>query len=103
MNMTPSPPSIVMNNVVREINLRASKQSNLIISGVRPSLQSDDDLVTNLLHDELSLDVIVAKCSRIDKATANQSPRLLQVTLASINDVRAALRDAKKLRQSNNT
>ena len=103
MNTTPGSPPIAMDNVVREINLRTSKQSNLIISGVRPSLQSDDDLVTNLLHDELSLDVIVTKCSRIGKATANQSPRLLQVTLASINDVRAALRDAKKLRQSNNT
>ena len=102
-NTTPSSPLIVMDNVVRKINLRASKQSNLIISGVRPSLQFDDDLVTNLLHDELSLDVIVTKCSRIGKTTANHSPRLLQVTLASLNDVRAALRDAKKLRQSNNT
>ena len=102
-NTTPSSPPIVMDNVVREINLRASKQSYLIILGVKPSLQSDDDLVTNLLHDKLSLDVIVTKCSRIGKATANQSPRLLQVTLASINDVRAAQRDAKKLRQSNNT
>ena len=34
-NTTPSSPSIVMDNVVREINLRVSKQSNHIISGVR--------------------------------------------------------------------
>ena len=92
-----------MDSVAREINLRASNQSNLIISGIRPSLQSDDDLVTNLLHDKLSLDIIVTICSRIGKVTANKSPCLLQVTLASINDVCAALRDAKKLRQSNNT
>ena len=53
------------------------------------------------MHNELGLDVIVTKCSRIGKVTAaNSSPRLLQVTLSSESDARAALRDAKKLRQS---
>ena len=72
-----------MDSVVRELNLRASKKANIIISGVRPSLLIDDDLVVNLLHNELGLDVTVTKCSRIGKVTAaNSSPRLLQVTLS---------------------
>ena len=50
-----SPSPVAKDNVVLEINLRAPKQSNLIISGVEPSLLPDDNLITHLLPNEQSL------------------------------------------------
>ena len=94
-------PSLAMNDVVRELSLRESKKANIVISGIKPFLLSDADLVTNLLRNELSINANVIKCSRLGKATpAKPSPRLLLATLSSEQDARAALSAAKQLRSS---
>ena len=91
-------PSLAMNAVMRELSLRESKKANIVISGIKPSLLSDADLVTNLLRDELNIDATIIKCSRLGKATpAKPSPSLLLATLSSEQDTRAALFAAKQL------
>ncbi len=97
-----SPPPIRLSDVVRELDMRASKKSNIVISGIRPSSTvTDTDLVKNLLCDELGITANVTRCARLGKpsADANRPCRLL-VTLSSDTDSSAAIRSAKKLRSS---
>ncbi len=94
-------PTVAMADVIRELELRASKKSNVIISGIKPSLSSDAEQVTNLLRHELSINVTINNCSRLGKTIAsNTSPRPLLVTLSSEHDARTVLLAAKKLRES---
>ena len=92
----------VMSDVVRELDLRASKKANIVLSGVRPSPPlSDNAVVNNLLHTELGINATVVRCSRLGKPSANPNrPQLLLATLSSDADSRAAIRSATKLRSS---
>ena len=96
-----TPSALAASHVLRELDLRASRKANLSISGLRPSLLTDYALVTNLLKDELHVDVTIANCIRLEKpATGRASPRLLLVSLSSNQDAQKVLRVAKNLRKS---
>lgn len=62
-------PAIVpasVNDVVRELNLRAAKRGNIIISGLRSSpAGTDTATVTDLLRTELNINANVTHCSRL--------------------------------------
>ena len=100
----PSAPALV--KVVREIDLQASKKTNIVLSGIAPSLLTDADIVTNLLRDELGITANVTKCSRLGKPRADGDcdtrPRLLLVTLSSADTANDVIRVATRLRRSTN-
>jgi hypothetical protein len=98
-------PAIVpasVNDVVRELNLRAAKRGNIIISGLRSSpAGTDTATVTDLLRTELNINASVTHCSRLGKPADDATrPRRLLVTVSSDVDSTAAIRSAKKLRSS---
>ena len=98
---SPTPP-LVVNDVVRELDMRASKKANIVLSGPRSSsTMSDSTAVHDLLRNELRLNATVVCCIRLGKPSAdiNRSQRLL-VTLSSDADARTAVRLAKNLRNS---
>ena len=76
------PQPLTVNDVVLELKLRTSKESNIIISGISPSTSvSDAQLVTNLLGDELNVTTMVTHCLRLGKPNICR-PHLLLATLA---------------------
>lgn len=95
----PSSP-LVLNDVVREIDLRAARKGNLVISGLRPSARDDAVAVSDLLRKELDITANVTHCVRLGKPTDDNHPRRLLVTLSSDADSSSAIRSAKKLRNS---
>jgi hypothetical protein len=98
----PSAPALV--KVVRELDLQASKKTNIVLSGIAPSLLTDADIVTNLLRDELGITANVTRCTRLGKPRADGDrdtrPRLLLVTLSSADTANDVIRAATKLRRS---
>lgn len=101
--MAASSISVTMGDIMRELNMRASKKANIILSGVKASLQADTEIVTNLLHDELGITTTVTRCIRLGKTpAAADKPRLLLATLSSDSDATAAIRSARNLRNSSN-
>ena len=100
--VTLPPSALKINDVVREIDLRASKKANFVLSGIVPSpSQSDGALVATLLRNELGIDTTVVRCTRLGKSSANvKRPQLLLVTVSSNVDARTAIRSATKLRRS---
>lgn len=93
---------LAINDVVRELDMRANKKSNIVLSGILPQPpQTDAGIVTRLLHDELGIDAVVTRCTRLGKPSADVNrPCLLLATLASDTDAQAAIRAAKRLRSS---
>jgi hypothetical protein len=98
----PVPSSLlVLNDVVRDLDLRAAKKGNLVISGLRPSSARDDTVaVADILRTELNITANVTHCVRLGKPTDDNHPRRLLVTLSSDSDSSSAIRSAKKLRSS---
>jgi hypothetical protein len=102
---TPPPmPAPALVKVVRELDLQVSKKTNIVLSGIAPSLLTDADIVTNLLRDELGITANVTKCTRLGKPRADSDrdtrPRLLLVTLSSADIANDVIRAATKLRRS---
>lgn len=94
-------PALALNDVVRELDLRATRKCNLVISGLRPSPTRDDTVAAaDLLRKELSITANVTHCVRLGKPTNDNHPRRLLVTLSSDADSSSAIRSAKKLRSS---
>jgi hypothetical protein len=92
---------LAMDDVIREIDLRSSKKSNIVLSGVKPSLLTDAEVVTKLLADELHITTSVIHCTRLGKPNPHASkPRLLLATLVNEKDAHTVLRSAKDLRGS---
>ena len=100
VTLLPLAPKI--NDVVREIDLRASKKANFMLSGIVPSpSQSDGALVATLLCNELGIDTTVIRCTHLGKPSANVNrPQLLLVTVSSDVDARTAIHSATNLRSS---
>jgi hypothetical protein len=100
--MPASSAPFVMEDVVREVNMRASRQANIVLTGILPSPPlTDAGIVTNLLRDELGINAIVTCWSRLGRPSANiNRPCALLVTLSSEGDARKAIRSAKRLRSS---
>ena len=91
-----------VNDVARELRLRATKEANIIISGMPASLDNTDaKLVENLLHDELNISTNVLRCSRLGKPDQTR-PQLVLATLAHASDAREAIKRATALRTSTN-
>jgi hypothetical protein len=54
-----------LSDVIHELDLRASKKTNIVLSGVLPAPPvSDATLATNLLRDELGINATVTRCVR---------------------------------------
>jgi hypothetical protein len=101
----PTPPSVpALVKVVCELDLQASKKTNIVLSGIAPSLLTDADIVTNLLRDELGITANITKCTRLGKPKADGDrgtrPRLLLATLSSADTANDVLRATIKLRHS---
>ena len=104
-----TPPSVAaghtplsVNDIARELRLRATKEANIIISGMPASLDNTDaKLVENLLHDELNISTNVLRCSRLGKPDQTR-PQLVLATLAHASDAREAIKRATALRTSTN-
>ena len=94
-NTSVSPISI--NEVVREIDLRSTKKSNIVISGLKTST-NDCTAITELIHNELHISVTVAKCCRLGKPGTR--PQLVLATLSDDAQAADVLRSAKLLRDS---
>ena len=94
-------PALAVSDNLRELDLRTSKKMNLIVSSLQPSLLTDDTIVSNLLRDELQVNVTVAKCTWLGKVTAGSTlPGLFLASLSSDQDVLEVLRQAKNLWKS---
>ena len=95
-------PSLVLNDVVRELDMRVSNKANIILSAFRSSSTTiDSTTVHDLLRNELGLNTTVVRCIRIGKPSADiNRPQQLLVTLSSDADARTADRLAKTLRNS---
>ena len=89
----------IVNKVVREINLRNSKQSNIVISGLPSADVSDSVLVQNLLMDEMNISVTVSHIARLGKHVTTR-PQLQLATLPSADNVKKVFRLAKSLPDS---
>ena len=89
-------------DAVREVSMHASRRSNIVLTGILPSPPfTDAGIVTNLLRDKLGINTTVSRCVRLGKPSADVNrPGVLPVTLSSESIVRAAIRDARKLRNS---
>ena len=95
---------LAIEDVAREVSMRASRRSNIVLTGILPSPPfTDSGIVTNLLHDELGINTTVTHCVRHGKLSADVNrPGVLLVILSSESNTRAAIRAAKKLRNSAN-
>ena len=98
---SPTPP-LVMNDVVRELDMRASKKANIVLSGLRSSSTTNDSTaIHDLLRDELRINATVVRCICLGKPSADiNRPQQLLVTQSFNADARAAVRLAKNLRNS---
>lgn len=92
-------PSANISEVVHELNLRTSKQANIVITGLQPCITDDITLVQNLLSNELNITTTVSSCTRLGNPN-HRGPQLLLATLASATDAKNILRHAKDLRNS---
>jgi hypothetical protein len=99
---SPAPMPLVMEDLVRELDMRVSRKCNIVLSGVLPSPPlTDAGIVKTLFHNEMGIDVTVVRCSRLGKPSANVNrPCALLVTLSSNVDARTVIRSARKLRNS---
>ena len=99
-SLTSAPMAISMdvNDVAKELALRAAKKVNIVITGLTASATSDSTAAVKLIHDELHMDVNVISCARLAKP--GTKPQLLLVTLADEKQASAILRVAKNLRDS---
>ena len=80
--VTPLTPPPTVNDVVHELKLRTSKETNIIISSIFQSISvSDAQLATNFLLDELNVTTMVTYCLRLGKSNVGR-PQLLFATLA---------------------
>ena len=97
--VTLPPSASKINDVVREINLRASKKANFVLSDIVPSpSQSDGALVATLLCNKLGIDTTIVRSTRLGKPSANVNrPQLLLITVSPDVDARTAIRSATKL------
>ena len=91
-----------INDVVRKIDLRASKKASFMLYGIVPSpSHSGCALVATLLRYELGIDTTIVRCTRLGKPSANVNrPQLLLVAVSSDVDARTVIRSATKLRRS---
>ena len=96
--------SLEFSDLIHELDLRVSKKTNIVLSGVLPTTSlTDTAIVTNLLRDELNINATVTRCTRLGKPSADPSrPCRLLATLSSGADALAVVRSAKKLRSSTN-
>jgi hypothetical protein len=74
-----------LSDVILELDLRVSKKTNIVLSGVLSAPPvSDATLATNLLRDELGINATVTRCVRLGKPSADiNRPCRLFVTLSS--------------------
>lgn len=93
---------VEISDVMHELDMRASKKANIVLSGLQPSSRlTDVAIVTSLLRDELSINATVVSCTRLGKPSADVNrPCRILATLSSVTDSLAAVRNAKKLRTS---
>jgi hypothetical protein len=97
----PASVPLAINDVVRELDRRASKRANIVLRGVKASPLPDAEIVVNLLRDELGITTTVTRCIRLGRVSADPTrPCLLLATLSSENDAVAAVCSASKLRRS---
>jgi hypothetical protein len=86
-----------MEDVIRESQLRISKQCNLVFMGV----PEDDDAITkvkailNIIHPDFNLDI---ENNRLGNPETSKLPRPMRVALPTIEERRLALRNCKKLK-----
>ena len=100
----PTFPPLVVEDVVRELHMRTSRQANVVLFGILPSPHlTDAAIVTNLLQVDLGINTTVTSCVRLGKPStdANQ-PCILLATLSSKADAHTAIRSAMKLPNSVN-
>ena len=90
---------LAIEDVVREESMRATRQSNIVLTGILSSPPfADAGIVTNQLRDKLGINTMVTHCGRLGKPSADiNRPGVLLVTLSSESNARAAIRDARKL------
>ena len=102
--LSPTPP-LVVSDVVRELDMRAFKKANIVLSGLRfSSIMSDSIAMHDLLRDELRINATVVHCIRLGKPSADTNrPQRLLVALSSDADARTAVCFAKNLRNSRDT
>lgn len=74
---------LVMEDLVRDLDMRVSRKCNIVLSGVLPSPPlTDAGIVKTLLQDEIGIDVTVVRCTRLGKPSANiNRPSVLLVTV----------------------
>ena len=100
--VTPLTPPPTVNDVVHELKLRTSKETNIIISSIFQSISvSDAQLATNFLLDELNVTTMVTYCLRLGKSNVGR-PQLLFATLAHASYATKFIRLARSLRNFRN-
>jgi hypothetical protein len=85
-----------LNAIVKEVSDRTKRKLNVVLSGVKPELQSDMDVVNNLFVNTLDIHVTVEECTRMGKDASKTRPLL--VKLSNEAEVNVALKAAKLLR-----
>ena len=85
---SPTSPPLVMEDVVRELHLRTSRQANVVLTGILPSPHlTDAAIVTNLLQVDLGINTTVTRCVRLGKPSADANrPCILLASLSSETD-----------------
>ena len=102
--LTDSVRQAVLTAVHSEMNIKQSRNRNIVISGLqRSNTTQDKDLVSKLLFDELGfLDVRIIQCKRLGKSltTSEGRPQPLRVIFQSVEEARDILASARSLRHS---
>ena len=100
----PTSPPLVMEDVVRELHMRTSRQANVLLTGILPSPHlTDTAIVTNLLQVDLGINTTVTRCVRLSKPSTDANRLcILLATLSSEADACTAILSAMKLCNSVN-
>ena len=87
-------------DIAHELDMRASRKANIVLSGLQPSpILNDGELVTSLLHVELGITTTVTTCKALESLLLLPLDRLVCFLQP---DAFAAVRAALKLRKSTN-